>query len=78
MLLFSGCAVLSYFGDGLEDDFNAGATKEVNAVGETVLTGVDDALDAALDNEFGTLDARTVGDVECGAIARMACRYSRR
>ena len=59
------------FGDGLEDDFNAGAAKEVDAIGETVLTGIDDALDAALDNELGTLDAGTVGDVECGAIARI-------
>ena len=71
MLLFSGWTILRDFGDGLEDDFNAGAAKEVNAVGKTVFTSVDDALDAALDNEFGTLDARTVGDVECGAIARI-------
>ena len=71
MLLFSGRTILRDFGDGLEDDFNAGAAKEVDAVGKTVLTSVDDALDAALDNDFGTLDARTVGDVECGAIARI-------
>ena len=71
MLLFSGGTILWDFGDGLEDDFNAGAAKEVDAIGETVLTGIDDALDAALDNELGTLDAGTVGDVECGAIARI-------
>jgi hypothetical protein len=71
MLLFSGRTVLWDFGDRLEDDFNAGAAKEVDAVGETVLTGVDDTLDATLDNEFGTLDAGTVGDVESGTIARI-------
>ena len=54
MLLFSGGTILWDFGDRLEDDFNAGAAKEVNAVGETVLTGVDDTLDATLDDEFGT------------------------
>ena len=71
MLLFSGRTILWDFGDGLEDDFNASTTKEVDAVGETVLTCIDDTLDATLDDEFGTLDAGTVGDVECGAIARI-------
>lgn len=71
MLLFSGRTVLWDFGDRLEDDFNAGAAKEVDAVGETVLTGVDDTLDATLDDEFGTLDAWAIGDVESGAIARI-------
>ena len=71
MLLFSGRTILRDFGDGLEDDFNAGAAKEVDAVGETVLTCIDDALDATLDDEFGTLDAWAIGDVEGSAIARI-------
>ena len=69
--LFCGWTILGDFGDGLEYDFDAGAAKEVDAVGETVLTGVDDALDAALDDELGTLDARAVSDIECGTIARI-------
>ena len=71
MLLFSGWTILRDFGDGLEDDFNAGAAKEVDAVGETILTGIDDALDATLDNEFGTLYAWAIGDVEGSPIARI-------
>ena len=63
MLLFSGWTILRDFGDGLEDDFNAGAAKEVDAVGETILTGIDDALDATLDNAFGTLYAWAIGDL---------------
>ena len=69
--LFSGWTILRDFGDGLEDDFNAGAAKEIDAVGETVLTCIDDALDATLDDEFGTLDAWAIGDVEGCAIARI-------
>jgi hypothetical protein len=69
--LFSGWTILRYFGDGLEDDFNAGATKEIDAVGETVLTCIDNTLDATLDDEFGTLDAWTIGDVEGSAITRI-------
>ena len=71
MLLFSGGTILRDFGDGLENDFDAGAAKEVDTVGETVLTCIDDSLDATLDDEFGTLDARTVGDVESGTITRI-------
>lgn len=59
------------FGDGLEDDFDAGTAKEVDAVGETVLTCIDDTLDATLDDEFGTLDAWAIGDVEGSAITRI-------
>ena len=69
--LFSGWTILRDFGDGLEDDFNAGAAKEIDAVGETVLTCIDDALDATLDDEFGTLDAWAIGDVEGSAITRI-------
>ena len=71
MRFFSGGSVLGNFGDGLEDDFDACATEEIDAIGKTVFTGVDDALDATLDDEFGTLDAGAVGDVESGAIARI-------
>ena len=69
--LFSGWTILRYFGDGLEDDFDAGAAEEIDTISETILTGVDDALDATLDDEFGTLYAWAIGDVEGSAIARI-------
>ena len=52
-----------------EHYFDASATQEVDAIGQTIFLAIDDATDASLDDEFGTLDAGRGGDIDSSAIA---------
>ena len=58
--------------DGFVDDFDVSPPQEVYAVCEAVVTGVNDAADACLDDELGTFDAGRVGDVERGTFRVVA------
>jgi len=66
-----GRAILRNLRNWHEKHFDTGTTKEINAIGETVLASVNDTTDASLDDQLGALDARTIGDVESGTVARV-------
>ena len=51
---------------------DAGTAQEVGTVRQAVLPAVDNALDACLYDEFGTLYAGRVGDVEGGTVRIVA------
>ena len=47
---------------------NASPLQQINAIGEAILARIDDALDTSLNDEFAAFNARTIGDIERGAI----------
>ena len=57
MFLFVVSGLWLLFGNGLVHHFDVGAFQQFDAVFQAVFFGIDHALDAGLDDEFGTFDA---------------------
>ena len=58
--------------DRHELNFDASSAKEVNAIGQAILTTIYNAFDASLYDELGTFYAWRVCNIECAAIAVVA------